>query len=240
MPDDKTDHLVHDFHPNDGQVYERLLTYWPTDSQFHIRYAAGSNNWDLRKHDYDKTLTQSLLLFRVTSVPDIQALRLLLCLGLNAKKVIITAVYSWEYDLDAHITILGCAVDRGWYPGAALILANGADPDFPYERAKIVGLHYDGNTNRPEGLATCLQAAVHNRDYSMTRLLLSHGANASRRFNGTTALHIAAASNTIISVEILCEHGASTKSRDWRERTPLELAIEMKSHDAADTIREYA
>lgn len=93
---------------------------------------------------------------------------------------------------------------------AALLLANGADPN--KKNRLFIPPIYD---------------AISLDELAMARLLLTHGANPNVALPvlGFTPLHVAASTGDPREIKLLLEHGANPNARDGKGVTPLHLAI---------------
>ena len=70
------------------------------------------------------------------------------------------------------------------------------------------------------------------REIEIVQLFLSKGANVNHKLSygdGWTCLFVAVYNKHSALVELLLEHGADWKIKDKRDRTPMDLAIEMRA-----------
>ena len=90
---------------------------------------------------------------------------------------------------------------------------------------------------------TPLHAALFGRQVETARLLIDHAADVNARRGGSgwpragwTALHYAAGYGFLDLIEPLLERGAAVDAKDDEGRTPVEVAIEEKHHEAAELL----
>jgi RNA polymerase sigma factor (sigma-70 family) len=90
---------------------------------------------------------------------------------------------------------------------------------------------------------TPLHAALFGRQVETARLLIDHGADVNARRGGIgwpragwTALHYAAGYGFRDLIEPLLERGAAIDAKDDEGRTPVEIAIDEKQHEAAELL----
>ncbi len=97
---------------------------------------------------------------------------------------------------------------------------------------------------------TVLLRAILNKNITMTRLLLSRGADPNKRDTGIindlgckslayTPLHCAVRADSIQIAKILIENGANPYCKNYEGQTPLDMAIEGQQRDMIEFLAKY-
>jgi ankyrin repeat protein len=131
------------------------------------------------------------------------------------------------YSLEG-FTPLGLSAHYGHLDTTRLLLLRGADINA---------------VSRHPLQVTPLHAALFGRQVETAQLLIASGADVSARRGGIgwpragwTALHYAAGYGFVSLIEPLLNRGAAIDAKDDEGRTPLEVSIEEKQHEAAELL----
>ena len=155
-------------------------------------------------------------------------------------------------------TALHLAVWKGQKEAAALLLANGANPNIKERALGRTALHYAVQVERKELAALLLAngadpnirdswsgaAALHYAARSgqkeLAALLLANGAdpNIQSKPSNRTALHDAASKGRTDIVELLLAGGADTEIETKAELTAFDLAMTLENKDTARLLAE--
>lgn len=147
-------------------------------------------------------------------------------------------------DYKNHKTPLTYAVETNDWHSADHLLLHGANVNSSHVHCvSCKGYSPQDETScdcRKELWTTPLYTAVKNGNTSISRLLLTHGANVSclEKESRHTPLHLALNANNGIITSLLLEHGASLTQKSTSGGTPLHRAIHMKHSVSSKQLHE--